>query len=146
MKQKKIIIRIIFTLTIMVSIMSTIPVNSIAKTKSNSTLYKNPVFTKKLYQQTKNIGFGSDGSILAKDKKTVKQIYKLLATMKLQIQKHPSDEPKMGFTSLVIHTKNGKMKTFLFSGDELSIGTKVYTITQNNPLEKLHEIYGHIAS
>ena len=85
----------------MVSIMSTIPVNSIAKTKSNNTLYKNPVFTKKLYQQTKNIGFGSDGSILAKDKKTVKQIYKLLATMK---------------------------------------------ITKNNPLEKLHELYGHIAS
>ena len=115
MKYKKVIISIILSFAMILSASSVLSVGSVAKASGGTIQYNNKVFTKKLYKNTKKIGFGSDGSQVIKDKKIVKKIYMLLAKMELEEKEpDPIEEIKVGFVTVVIHTKNGK-KVFLFS-------------------------------
>ncbi len=113
-----------------------------AHAKEQADEYRNRVFTKKLYQNTKKIGFGSDKVRTADDSKTVKKVYRLLAGMELKEQKNPAEEMKTGFDTLVIYKKDGTKKTFFFEGNELRTGKKCYKIMKNNPLNSIYKVYG----
>lgn len=128
---------VMFSLLAVISMAS---IDCIAKSKSDTIQYNNKVFTKKLYKNTEKIGFGSDGSIIIEDPKTVKKVYKLLAKMNLKTVKKENEEQKDGFVIVVIHTKNGKEKTYAFAGDQMVSGTKKYTITKNNPIHKIQKL------
>ena len=75
------------------SVISAMSVGSAVKASDDTIQYNNKVFTKKLYKNTKKIGFGSDGNQAIKDKKTVKKVYALLAKMKLK-EKEPNPNEK----------------------------------------------------
>ena len=142
MNYKKVIISAILSLAMILSVISIIPEGSTAKASSDIIQYNNNVFTKKLYKNTKKIGFGPDGSRVAKDKKTVKKVYALLAKMELEEKEpDPIEEIKVGFVTVVIHTKNGKKKYFRFQGNEIE---NKYIITKNYPIDKIGKIYEKI--
>lgn len=113
--------------------------NNMAQAKNNSIRYNNKVFTKKLYQNTDKITFRFTD---AKDKKTVKKVYALLAKMKLENKDPDKNEPKkVGFVSITIQTKNKKKKKFVFQDNEMHIDSEKYIITKNNPLDEISKIY-----
>ena len=64
---------------------------STAQAKTDSISYLNTVFTKKLYLNTKKIGFKSDGLRTTDNAQTVKKVYKLLANMQLQEYRNQSE-------------------------------------------------------
>ena len=136
---KKVIISIVLAFAMILSVISVASVDNTAKASGDTIQYNNKVFTKKLYKNTKKIGFGSDGSQDIKDKKTVKKVYALLAKMKLR-QKvlNLNGASKDGFVTVVIHTKNDKKKTYTFQGNEMD---GKYIITKNHPIDKIREIY-----
>jgi len=139
MNYKKVIVSFILSFAMIISAISVVPVGGVAKASGGTIQYNNKVFTKKLYKNTKKIGFGSDGSQVIKDKKTVKKVYALLAKMKLKEKEpDPIEEIKVGFVTVVIHTKNGKKKTYTFQGDEMD---GKYIITKNHPIDKIRKIY-----
>jgi len=136
---KKVIVSVILSFAMIISIFSVVPVGSIAEASGGTIQYNNKIFTKKLYKNTKKIGFGSDGSQVIKDKETVKKVYALLAKMKLKLKvPDPNEEIKDGFVAVVIHTKNGKKKTYTFQGDEMD---GKYIIIKNHPIDKIRKIY-----
>ena len=90
---KKVIVSVILSFAMILSVISAMPVGSAAKASDDTIQYNNKVFTKKLYKNTKKIGFGSDGNQAIKDKKTVKKVYELLAKMKLK-EKEPNPNEK----------------------------------------------------
>ena len=138
-KGKKVIICIVLAFAMILSVISVASVDNAAKASDGTIQYNNKVFTKKLFKNTKMIGFGSDGSQVIKDKKTVKKVYGLLAKMKLKAKKpDPMEEIKAGFVTVVIHTKNGKKKWFRFQGNEIE---NKYIITENYPIDKIRKIY-----
>ncbi len=112
--------------------------------QSSTIQYNNNVFTKKLYKKTKKIGFGSDGSMIAKDAETVKKVYALLAKMKLEINEDPHFEASDGFTAIVIYTKAGNKKTYTFAGGCMHRMKKSYQIIKHNPIKKIRKIYESI--
>ncbi len=133
---KKVIVSVILSFAM---ILSAISVGSTAEANSGTIQYNNKIFTKKLFKNTKKIGFGSDGSQIIKDKKTVRKVYALLAKMKLKVEEpDPNEEIKAGFVSVVIHTKSGKKKTYIFQGDKMD---NKYIITKNHPIDKIRKIY-----
>lgn len=137
---KKIFLPMLLTASMVVLFLSA--GNNMAQAKNNTIRYNNNVFTKKLYRNTNKITFRYTA---AKDKKTIKKVYALLAKMKLQVVQPDIDEPKkVGTVSVVIQTKNKGKKKFVFQGDELFVGSKTYTIIQNNPLDGLRKIYQSI--
>ena len=136
---KKVSISVVLVFAMILSVISVASVDNAAKASGGTIQYNNKVFTKKLFKNTKMIGFGSDGSQVIKDKKTVKKVYALLAKMKLR-QKvlNLNGASKDGFVTMVIHTKNGKKKTYTFQGNEMD---GKYIITKNHPIDKIGEIY-----
>lgn len=104
-----------------------------AQAKEAAITYRNAVFTKSLYQNTKKIGFGADGSTVIKDSQTVRKAYRLLAGMELKERKKAQKESSGGLLTLVIYKKNGNKKTFLFAENGLYTGSRYYKITKNNP-------------
>ncbi len=138
MNLKKVIISLILSFAMVLSVLSVTLVGNTAEA-GGAIQYNNNVFTKKLYKNTKKIGFGSDGSQVIQDKKTVKKVYALLAKMELKVKKpNPMEDSKDGFVTLVIHTKNGKKKWFYFQGNEI---INKYIITKNYPIDKIRKIY-----
>lgn len=139
LENKKVIIGVALALVMILSVISVVSVNNTEKASGSSVQYNNKVFTKKLYKDTEKIGFGSDGSQIIKDKKTVKKVYTLLAKMKLRPKVlNLNGAGKDGFVTVVIHTKNGKKKTYTFQGKEMD---GKYIITKNHPIDKIREIY-----
>lgn len=137
---KRAVLSAVLAFAVVLTALTVMP-ESEAQAKSKGIIYNNEVFTKKLYKKTREIGFGSDGSLLISDQKYMKKVYKLLAKMELEEKTESDGEKKAGFVTLVIHKKNGTKKTFTFQGNEISSGGKTYTIVKNNPLKKLQEIY-----
>lgn len=132
----------ILAVAMIISVISAASTDSMAKAKKDTIQYNNKVFTKKLYKNTEKIGFGPDGSRFVKDKKTIKKVYKLLAKMELKTrQPKPDEEIKVGFVSVSIYTKDGKLKKYSFTGDNMNCGTKKYTIIKNYPIDKIRKIY-----
>jgi len=139
LESKKVFISVVLSFAMIISVISVASVNNAAKASGGAIQYNNKVFTKKLYKNTKKIGFGSDGSQVIKDKKTVKKVYALLAKMKLKEKEpDPIEEIKVGFVTVAIHTKNGKKKYFRFQGNEME---NKYIITKNYPIDKIRKIY-----
>ncbi len=138
-KYKKVIVSVILSFAMILSVISAMSVGSAVKASDDTIQYNNKVFTKKLYKNTKKIGFGPDGSRVAKDKKTVKKVYALLAKMELEAKEpDPNEAIKAGFVAVVIHTKDGKKKNYLFQGNEIN---RKYIITKNHPIDKIRAIY-----
>lgn len=133
---KKVIVSAILSFAMILSVIS---VGSTAEANGGTIQYNNKIFTKKLYKNTKKIGFGSDGSQIIKDKKTVRKVYALLAKMKLEVEEpDPNEEIKAGFVIVVIYTKNGTKKGYTFQGDKMN---NKYIITKNYPIDKIRKIY-----
>lgn len=136
---KRVIVSVILSLAMIMSVISTVSISNIAKASGDTIQYNNKVFTKKLYKNTKKIGFGPR---VAKDKKTVKKVYALLAKMELKVKEpNPNEERKVGFVTVVIHTKDGKKKTYAFQGNEMD---RKYIITKNQPIDKIRKIYEEV--
>ncbi len=113
-----------------------------AQAKEAAITYRNAVFTKSLYQNTKKIGFGADGSTVIKDSQTVRKAYRLLAGMELKERKKAQKESSGGLLTLVIYKKDGNKKTFLFAENGLYTGSRYYKITKNNPLDEIRNLSG----
>ncbi len=141
-KLKKAVLGILLIAAMVIPMIQAASPGTPAQAKEQAVTYRNHVFTKKLYQKTKKIGFGSDGSQSAEDSKTVKKIYRLLAGMELKEIKNTAEETKTGFVTLVIYKKDGTKKTAYFAGNKMRTGNKYYKITKNNPLDDIRAVYG----
>lgn len=139
---KNVIFSVAMASLLTITFIPPVPTASATQPKKSTIQYNNEVFTKKLYKNTTKIKFCYT---ITKDKKIIKKVYALLAKMKLkQKELNPSEPKKAGFVSIFIYTKNNKIKGYSFQADQVSTDSKKYTITENDPLDKIREIYNSI--
>lgn len=137
---KTIALSIVMAGTIAITSILSAPAGSMAQAKADKIQYNNTVFTNKLYKKTAMIEFANKK---AKDKKTIKKVYKLLANMKLE-KKEPDGKIRYGFVSVILQTKKGKKLTYFFQNGEIHFNSKQYIVVENDPLDGIRKIYKSI--
>ncbi len=139
------ILSVILIAAMVIPMLSAVPTGNMAQAKANGIEYRNNVFSKKLYKDTKKISFVSDSSMTAKDRQTIKKIYRLLAGMELEVDKNADGLIKNDCVDLVINKKNGVKRTYTFKGDLMYTGNKAYKI-KKNPINQIRNIYDSLTS
>ncbi len=114
---------------------------STAQAKTDSISYLNTVFTKKLYLNTKKIGFKSDGLRTTDNAQTVKKVYKLLANMQLQADRNTGTNQKQKEVSVILYKKNGSKKTYTFYGNRMRAGSQEFLILKNHPVAQIEKMF-----
>lgn len=147
MERKKRLVRSAICMTLIAAmlfpLLSGAVAGSMAQAKTNDISYLNTVFTKKLYLNTKKIGFGSDDLTVTEDAQTVKKVYGLLANMKLKEVKNTgtNTNKKQQETLLVLYKKNGNKKTYAFYNNRMRTGRKEFAIQKNHPVDAIQTIF-----